>query len=311
MKADILGEDFEQKQITMPADTEGPVVTTVVRRRCRGCAARAVLYVHGFSDYFFNAEMGRKFSAEGYDFYAVDMRKYGRSLMPGQKIFGVSDLSEYFPDIEAALNEIRADGHTTIVLMGHSTGGLITSLFMKHHAPADVKALVLNSPFLSWNLPWFQRKIAVPAITLLSHFSPGLIIRQEKDPGYAYSLHKAYGGEWDYDRRLKPDVLPDVDAAWVAAIERGQRQLRHGANIDVPILLLHSNKSIAKGDTRDQYRSADAILNVETLAAVGRRLGKDVTEVSIRGALHDVLLSTHSVREQAYHVIFNWLNTVL
>lgn len=311
MKADILGDGFEQKQIAMPADREGPVVTTVVRRLCPGGSQRAVLYVHGFSDYFFNAEMGLRFNAKGYDFYAVDLRRYGRSLLPGQKVFGVNDLSEYFADIEAALNEIRSDGHSTIVLMGHSTGGLTTSLFMKHRAPTDVKALVLNSPFLSWNLPWFHRKIAVPAITLLSHFSPGLVIPQEKDPGYAYSLHKAYGGEWEYDRQLKPDVLPDVDAAWIAAIERGQRQLRRGAHIDVPILLLHSNKSAGKGATRDQYRSADAILNVETLAAVGRRLGKYVTEVSIRGGLHDLLLSTHSVREEVYRVIFDWLAAVL
>lgn len=311
MKTDILGDGFEQKQVAMPADSEGPVVATVVRRLCPGGSERAVLYVHGFSDYFFNAEMGRKFNSEGYDFYAVDLRKYGRSLMPGQKIFGVTDLSEYFPDIEAALNEIRQDGHSAVVLLGHSTGGLTASLFMKHRAPADVRALILNSPFLSWNLPWLQRKIVIPAITLLSRVCPGMKIPQEKDPGYAYSLHKAYGGEWDYDRNLKPDVFPDIDAAWVAAIERGQRQLRRGADIAVPILLLHSNKSTGKHDPRDQYRSADAILNVETLAAVGRQLGKNVTEVSIRGGLHDLVLSSHSVREQVYHVIFDWLAAVL
>lgn len=307
MKTDILGDGFEQKLVAMPADHEGPVVTTIIRRLRAGGAKCAVLYVHGFSDYFFNAEMGRKFNDAGYDFYAVDLRKYGRSLLQGQKIFGVADLSEYFPDIEAGLEQIRADGHTEIVLMGHSTGGLTASLFMKRRAPADVRALILNSPFLSWNLPWLHRHVAIPAITLLSRWSPGLKIPQPKDPGYAYSLHKAYGGEWDYDRTLKPDVFPDIDAAWVAAIERGQRQLRGGADIRVPILLLRSKSSVGKRHSRDQYRRADAILNVETLAAVGRRLGKVVTEVAVKGGLHDLLLSSHSVREQAYSVIFDWL----
>lgn len=311
MKADILSNGFEQKQIKMPDDIDGPVVTTVVRRRCNGGARRAVLYVHGFSDYFFNAEMGERFNAEGYDFYAVDLRKYGRSLLKEQKMFSVRDLSEYFPDIEAGLGQIRADGHSVIVLMGHSTGGLTTSLFMKHNAPADVRALVLNSPFLSWNLPWALRKIGVPAITLLAHLCPGLIVPQPKDPGYAHSLHKAFGGEWDYDRRLKPDVLPDVNAAWIAAIEYGQRQLRRGADIKVPILLLHSDKSTGKDAAPDQYRNADAILDVESLAAVGRRLGRNVTEVEIPGGMHDLVLSAPSVRQHVYEVIFKWLSTVL
>ena len=32
----------------------------------------------GFNDYFFQAEMGRQFADSGYNFYAVDLRRYGR-----------------------------------------------------------------------------------------------------------------------------------------------------------------------------------------------------------------------------------------
>ncbi|MEK8226237.1 alpha/beta hydrolase [Oerskovia sp. M15] len=45
-----------------------------------GLRRRAVLYVHGFVDYFFQAHLGDAFEEHGYAFYAIDLRGYGRSL---------------------------------------------------------------------------------------------------------------------------------------------------------------------------------------------------------------------------------------
>ena len=87
---DILGKDFERRTIVQPSDYDGPVCCTVVRLRPfpdAAPASRGVLYVHGFSDYFFQAEMARRFREEGYAFLAVDIRKYGRSVLAGKKPF--------------------------------------------------------------------------------------------------------------------------------------------------------------------------------------------------------------------------------
>lgn len=127
---DILGDGFETAYVGQPDDYSGKVRTTVIRRRTTGQPARAILYVHGFSDYFFQKEMADMFVAHGYDFYAVDLRKYGRSLLPGQRMFQVRDIHEYFADIDAAVKVIDADGDREIILLGHSTGGLTTSLYM-------------------------------------------------------------------------------------------------------------------------------------------------------------------------------------
>ncbi|MEG8036484.1 hypothetical protein QP157_14580 [Sphingomonas sp. LR61] len=43
-----------------------------------------VLYVHGWSDYFFQREMAEHLEALGARFFALDLRKYGRSLLPHQ-----------------------------------------------------------------------------------------------------------------------------------------------------------------------------------------------------------------------------------
>jgi len=47
--------------------------------------------------------MAEMFASNGYNFYAVDLRKYGRSLIAGQKMFQVRRLDEYFADINATI----------------------------------------------------------------------------------------------------------------------------------------------------------------------------------------------------------------
>ena len=61
-------------------------------------------------------------------------------------------LKEYFADLDTALAIIREEGNDKILLMAHSTGGLITPYYLdskKGKLPVD--GLILNSPFLDWN----------------------------------------------------------------------------------------------------------------------------------------------------------------
>ena len=67
-----------------------------------------MLYVHGWSDYFFNPELAEFWSDAGARFFALDLRKYGRSLRPGQTPGYITNLADYDADIEAAL---AAMGH--------------------------------------------------------------------------------------------------------------------------------------------------------------------------------------------------------
>lgn len=110
-------------------------------------------------------------------FYAVDLRKYGRSLLPGQKPFEVRDMTEYFADIDSALAVMKRDGVDKVVLVGHSTGGLTSSLYMAEHPDTVVKALVLNSPFLDWNLGRIE-EFAVPAVAATGKLFPGMPVKQ-------------------------------------------------------------------------------------------------------------------------------------
>ena len=95
-RPDVLGSGFEQLTLPLGEDSEGEVVATLVRHLPaeslwdrllgdrRPLADVDVLYVHGWSDYFFQKRLARFFSDRGARFFALDLRKYGRSLRPGQ-----------------------------------------------------------------------------------------------------------------------------------------------------------------------------------------------------------------------------------
>ena len=126
---DVLGKGYEQLTLNFPNDYEGKVTATLVRKKAPQPTHKAVLYIHGFIDYFFQKEMAEQFNQQGYDFYALDLRKYGRSYLAHQKYYYVLDLNEYDEEITAALNIIGQEGHDNVLLSGHSTGGLTATLY--------------------------------------------------------------------------------------------------------------------------------------------------------------------------------------
>lgn len=131
---------------TYALEPEGSLAAVLVRRN-EPSGARAVLYVHGWNDYFFQTHLADEMAALGYDFYAVDLRRYGRSLRKGQLAGYITDLRDYFVELDAAVQIVRDEGHDDIVLMGHSTGGLTASLYANER-PGVCSALVLNAPWL-------------------------------------------------------------------------------------------------------------------------------------------------------------------
>lgn len=305
---DILGDGFEMRYVDQGDDYSGKVRSTIIRHLTPHHENRGILYVHGYNDYFFQREMADCFVDSGVNFYAVDLRKYGRSIMLGQKKFQARDLHEYFADIDSALCQMASDGVSQVVLMGHSTGGLITSLYIDEHDNSDIKGLILNSPFLAWNFNAFMRKIAIPVVGSLGALFPSMELSQGDNTGYAKSLLKDYHGEWTYNTDWKLIYSQKVEASWLRAVTNAQKQVRKHGDIDVPVLLLHSSGSVGGNHWTPEYQCNDAVLNVKDIAKIGLMLGDDVTEKAIDGGLHDLALSSSAARKQFYDDIFNWLH---
>ncbi len=311
-REDILGANYQQQSISLGTDYDGEVITTVVRRTPLEGVKRAILYVHGYNDYFFQDEMATRFADSTWQFYAVDLRKYGRSLREGDTRFRVYDIEEYFADIDATIEVMLADGIDEIVMMGHSTGGLTTSLYCDARgageASSPIKALILNSPFFDMNLSWSLENIVQPVITILGKYFKEMVVQGASDELslYAKSLLKEYNGEWSFDTDLKISYSDPTTAGWLRAICLAQNELQSGLDIKCPVLVLYSDKSVY-GEWSDDYMRGDSVLDVADIEKYADTIGPNVTEVVIPEALHDVVLSNKTARERAFTAMFDFL----
>lgn len=308
---DILGDGYEMRYVDQGTDYSGPVRSTVVRKVSDCGGDVGVLYVHGYNDYFFQREMGDRMADSCYNFYAVDLRKYGRSLQPGQTKFEVRDLREYYADLDSALAVMKTDGIKRVALMAHSTGGLIASMYMNERPDTIVEALVLNSPFLEWNLSAFQRKFLIPAVVTVTPLMRNFRISNGNSTAYAESLLLDYHGEWEYNTDWKTIYPEKVSTSWLTAIDRGHVVVQNDSHINVPVLLMRSDNSVSGDDWTPAFGHGDAVLNVDDISRYGRRLGYNVTEYVAPGGLHDLILSEEPVREGVYQVMFDFLRRQL
>jgi alpha-beta hydrolase superfamily lysophospholipase len=284
---DRLLPGFESLELPAPDDYDGRVVATLVRLPAADAPRGPVLYVHGFIDYFFQRQVAERFAAEGYAFYALDLRKHGRSLLPQQHPCFCKDLSEYHDDITHALEEIGAD----VLLAGHSTGGLICSLYKHEGRLKDrVRALWLNSPFFDWKE---SRKGKLRIARMLGWFSPFMNDPKAVLPAYVRSIHKNWDGEWDFDLSLKPLMGFPAYFGWVRAIFAAHEKVHAGLRLEIPVLSMHSDEG-------------DIVLDWRQVASWSRTLGSKVSVLSFPGGLHDLVLSRREIREEVFRQLFAW-----
>lgn len=308
--ADIL-PGYESRFVNQGEAFDGPCRSTIIRKFCKNESKKAYLYIHGFNDYFFQKEMGEIFTDSGFNFYAVDLRRYGRSREPWQYPFNVRRQDEYFADIDSAISQIKRDGNTDITLSGHSTGGLTVAYMAAVKGDGiGVDRIVTDSPFLEWNYSAFMRDMAIPVVSFLGKIFKNAKIKQAHCDGYAYSLLKEYDGEWTYDTDWKMVYSPPVTWSWVGAINSAQSTLmKNRENIKIPILVMHSNRKISGCNYTPEFQTGDAVLDPAMIKRQGSKLGNEATrQVStIENGIHDLILSRENVREAAYDTIFNFI----
>ncbi len=309
---DILGSGFEQLQVNMPDDYEGKVVTTVIRSTQNSGNRKAVLYVHGFVDYFFQETLAQRYLEHGYDFYAVDLRKYGRSKLPNQRWYNVRNLKEYYADLDVALDMMQAAGYKHILLNGHSTGGLIVSLYANDNKGKEkFDALFLNSPFLDMNVSWAEEKIGIPVLSFVGGIFPNMKLKKGLSPLYGESLHQQHNGEWNYNLDWKPVEPRSFTTSWIRAIHKGHRRIKKGLAIQKPVLVLHSDNSVYHKHWHNDFMAGDAVLDVKDIAKYALHLGPNVQVQGIPEAMHDMVLSRKDVRDRVYDYLFRWLDVYM
>ncbi|MFD7655433.1 alpha/beta hydrolase [Actinosynnema sp. NPDC059797] len=307
--ADVLGNDYTARGLPLGGD----LGAVLVRRRAAHATRGAVLYVHGFADYFFQTHVAEHFTDRGFDFYALDLRAYGRSLRPGQAAGFVTDLTQHFEEIDAATRVIREeDGHRHLVVIGHSTGGLITSLWAHERRDDDVlDALVLNSPWLDLAEPWLLRTVGTAVIRGVGRVAPRLVLRPGLGPVYGHSVHRDHHGEWDFDLAWKPIEAFPVHAGWLRAVRRGHARLHRGLDVRVPVLLLCASRSHLRAKRwSPEAMTADTVLDVAHMRKWAPRIGRQVRVVTVENGMHDLFLSAEPVRRRALAEVDEFLDSI-
>lgn len=318
---DILGDGYTYRTLSFGSDPEGEgdAFATVVRYFPAGTEKvawdnrPAVLLVHGMTDYFFHTHVAEALHAAGLAVYGIDLRKSGRSRREGQRWHYSENLQYYFPDLSGALDIITAT-HPKLFPIGHSTGGLILTLWADHLRRSDrarhagLGGLVLNSPWLDMMFPRWVVNIARPLVNVLGKRFGGIPLPGGNLGSYGVSINKHHHGEWDYDTDLKPIAGFPKYLAWVRAVLIGQKQVHEGGvDVGVAVLTLCSARSWLNRPYTAASDAADTVLDVEQIKHWAPKLGADVTVTPIAGARHDVYLSMKHARDQALEATTRWL----
>ena len=301
-------QGYQYERLELKDDYEGEVIATLISSENNRGEAPAVLYIHGWIDYFFHAHMGEVLNNAGYDLYALELRKYGHSYLDHQHPNFCKDLGEYYEDIDRAIEKIKSKGATDIFFLGHSTGGLTTSLYLSEGKYKNsIKAMILNSPFLEIPLPVVIRALVDPVTTFVLFFSPWVGLSGFVSPHYPKSLHKDYKGEWDFDLEHKPIKGFPAYFKWVRAVRRGQSKVKKGLRVKQPVLLMHSSNSFMAFKWKDAIHRSDIVLNTEDMKRIGPRIGSNVEIKAIKDGRHDLALSLKESREEYFSSLLDFL----
>ncbi|MFD1382143.1 alpha/beta hydrolase [Rhodanobacter aciditrophus] len=291
------------------------VVTTLIEHLKNPDSHQAILYLHGYTDYFFQHDLAEHVAAQGKRFFALDLQGYGRSIRPNTPPNWCESMEQYHDDITIALAEMANKGVSEVVIMAHSTGGLIASSFLakefdmtqERNLPFPaIKGLILNSPFLALPFPPKVLKRLSWPIWLAVSLLPFHSLRAQKISTYAKTLHRSFAGEWDYRLDWKPAQGFPLSFHWLKQIILAQRNL-HKQQIETPTLLCHSACSTLKSEDLDYTRQGDGVLDVESMKQAAQSTFANLQLRSIKGGFHDLFLSPKNVRDDYLEQLDHWL----
>ncbi|AFM03129.1 lysophospholipase [Bernardetia litoralis DSM 6794] len=303
-----LEKDFTSQTLKLEDDYEGNVIATLISCNANTGNQKSVIYIHGYIDYFFHPHVAEKFIENGFDFYALDLRKYGRSWLSHQRENYCKSITEYFEEITIVINQIYEKNQSPIYLLGHSTGGLTASSYANFGEAKDkISGLILNSPFLDFYDSAFKKNAILATCNMLCLFYDYAYIINTLSPVYIQSIHQDFEGEWNFNLKWKYTQGFPTYFKWVLAIDEAHERLRKYSNIQVPILVMHSSASTKLSKFSEEAMQNDIVLDVEDIKERGAKLGNQVTLLEIENAMHDIFLSKESVREKALEGMFEWL----
>lgn len=225
-----------------------------------------VVIAHGLNSHSGQyAEVAERFVAADLAVYAFDLRGHGKS--EGER-FHVEKFSDYVDDLATFIELVKSrEPGQPVFLLGHSAGGVISSLYALDHQ-SELAGLISESFAFELPAPGF----ALAALKGLSYIAPHLRVL------------KLNNGDFSRDPRIVESMNRDPliagenqTAKTVAELIRADEKLRDGFPlIKLPLLIVHG--------TNDKAAKADGSRIFNDTAG-----SKDKTLKLYDGAYHDLL----------------------
>ena len=163
-------------------------------------AKGALVILHGKSENLTKyAELVYDLKDFGYAIYLMDHRGHGasgRMLDDPMKVY-VEDFDDYVTDANTFVEEIvkRRDGNEKLILLGHSMGGGIATLYLEAH-PDTFTGAVLSSPMQSINTA-----DVLPMTENTAHFMASTKVKlgQGESYGTGQKAPEGFGMDTTYD----------------------------------------------------------------------------------------------------------------
>jgi alpha-beta hydrolase superfamily lysophospholipase len=268
---------------------------------------KALIWIHGFNDYYYHFHIGDKLLNEGYDIYALTLRRYGEVCSNKEGLFYTNNLDEYLEDIDNVFNFISKYNYEKIFLYGHSTGGLTSTIYCQKGEYRDkINGLILNAPFFDFNDSIFNEFLLKHIVSRIGYFFPRFKLKKYNPNKYNANSEEIYERFYFNDNYKLRGGSP-VYAGWIYTINKHQELIKNkNISLDIPILVIYSDKTIA-GNKQDK---GDNTLDMSEINKYSDYLGNNVKEVIIKDAIHDVLCSEDKPRKEAIKCMFDWLMTL-
>jgi alpha-beta hydrolase superfamily lysophospholipase len=251
----------------------------------------AVLIVHGLGEHSGRCgHLLEAMSGARVCFFALDHQGHGRS---GGKRGHVKDFADYAADIKQYIDQIvrKESPGLPLICLGHSMGGLISTLFALTH-PSDITALILSAPA-------FVPAVKVPAIQaaaarIVSRFLPRLTQSNK-----LLADHLSHDPSTIATYQADPLVHDRVSTAWFVSFQAtAAKCLERAGELTLPLLVIHG--------TEDKLVSAE-----------GSRLffdkagGSQKTLKLFGGLYHETMNELPKDRDVVLEVISAWIQEKL
>jgi lysophospholipase len=115
----------------------------------RGATGSAIVIANGRTESFVKyPELAYDLGRQGYSIYILDHRGQGLSgrMLPDKEVGYVELFADYVQDFNTVVHGVGAkQGHKRLLLLAHSMGGAIASLYLENY-PDDFEKAALSSP---------------------------------------------------------------------------------------------------------------------------------------------------------------------